>query len=601
MAAAAQKPKLKTPKQAALDLLDPLLGTDLVLAIGAAFVANDFTSLQSTLPVLLAACACNGQATTLGLGRWVESSAGALKLHQPMFEAACEQGQADVAAHLLQSDAVHVDANALVTVLGVTGTLLQHAVLNDTPDVVRVLLTDASVGSNVNDDGAAGRDDLDRDMRKKLKYQSPNRWTPNWQYQNHNCGDTKGPSGLPPLSIAAKLGRTDCLHALLASKHIDVNAVLKVMDSESILFVGGLNDDDDDDDDEFRTSVSPLGHAAYGGHLQCVRALLAADGIDVNCTVAMSTASPSPLRCAARGGHPPCISALLAADGIDVNFMPKCGELALVEATLAKQLPCVHALLEAGDINVNLRARYGRTALMHACGSDILHRAESYLDYYNQRDPSTKSPSIAAALLATEGIDASLADDIGVTPLYYATLNNMLSTVQLLLQRKEVNANAAHELSGATPLHVACLMNQPGMVRALLLGGGCRCTRATDLPQTKYRYGDFYEMFDGKSTAGDRTPFGMTTNSDVRTLFATGIDYWQRKHHTHHSWAMKQLVWTLLLASHRMDARTGSAQSHARRSDGHTPIQHQPLPLPLLPEEIWLEVLGFLRSADFNV
>jgi hypothetical protein len=124
------------------------------------------------------------------------------------------------------------------------------------------------------------------------------------------------------------------------------------------------------------------------------------------------------------------------------------------------------------------------------------------------------------------------------------------------------------------------------MVRALLLGGGCRFKLTTST---------FYLR---QGTAGDGTPLGMTTNPDVRTLFASGIDYWQRKHHAHHSWAMKEVVLTLLLVAQRMRAHADITQPLAISSDAHQPVQHQPRSLPLLPEEIWLELLGFLRSAD---
>ena len=139
---------------------------------------------------------------------------------------------------------------------------------------------------------------------------------------------------------------------------------------------------------------------------------------------------------------------------------------------------------------------------------------------------------------------------------------------------------------GTTPLHVACRQNHPDMVRALLLGGGCRFKLTADT---------FYLR---RGTAGDVTPLGITTNPDVRTLFASGIDYWQRKHHAHHSWAMKQVVLTLVLVAQRMGAHADITQPLTLPGDAHTSVQHQPPSLPRLPEEIWLELLGFLRSAD---
>ena len=74
-------------------------------------------------------------------------------------------------------------------------------------------------------------------------------------------------------------------------------------------------------------------------------------------------------------------------------------------------------------------------------------------------------------------------------------------------------------------------------------------------------------------------------------VFASGVDYWQRKRHGGHAWVMKEVVETLLLVRQRLDA-------HALANLG-TP--HAPLhpAFPHLPEEIWLVALEFLRSADF--
>jgi ankyrin repeat protein len=448
----------KTTRQTVLDVLGLMVGADLVRAMETAFVTKDFTSLQSTLPAL--------------------GSAGMRALHQPAFEAACEQGRADVAQVLLASDSVN--AAAAVTTLGETRTLLQHAIHNNCPDVVRVLLTDASAEATINAD----------------------------------LVEDEGEWGInAPLLLAAGLGRVECLQALLACAHVDIHAVGHGAE--------GL-------------PVTPLGFAAQNGHLCCVRALLAADGIGVNCMAQDENGDTT-------------MSALMAAAYTD-------------------QVPCLLALLDADGVNVNLQGDNGWTALTFACYSG--------------------SQSAAEALLAVEGIDASLADsDDGDTPLHYAAINDMFHTVQLLLKRKEVNASAA-TTNGVTPLHDACWGNHPGMVRALLLGGGCRFKLTTNT---------FYLR---RGTAGDGTPLGITTNANVRTVFASDIDYWQRKHHAHHSWAMKEVVLTLLLVAQRMGAHADTTQPLTLSSDAHPPVQHQPRSLPLLPEEIWLELLGFLRSAD---
>jgi ankyrin repeat protein len=503
----------KTPKQTVLDVLGLMVGADLVRAMEAAFDTSDFTSLQSTLPVL--------------------GSAGVRALHQAAFEAACAQGRADVAQVLLASESVN--AAAAVTTLGVTRTLLQHAVHSDCPDVVRVLLTDASVEATMND--PHGEED-------------------EWDKTGLNA----------PLLLAAGLGHVECLQELLASARVDIHAL-----GHEWLWPMS---------DECSEPITPLGSAAHNGHLPCVRALLAADGIDVNCVGGPDDPDDSDdeeagvysaLMLAACAGQVHCLQALLAADGIDINLL-SLGRTALMMAADVGQLPCLLALLNADGISTNLQGCDGDTALGHALAGGHISAAE--------------------ALLAVEGIDASLANNNGYTPLHDATtfvgyvpdMSRMLHTIQLLLQRKEVHANAATSI-GETPLHLACLRNHPGMVRALLLGGGCRFKLTTNSQHLRQGL----------------APLGMTTNPDVRTLLASGIDYWQRKYHAHHSWSMKQVVLTLLLVAQRIGIHAEITQPPALSGDAHTPVQHPPLSLPLLPEEIWMELLGFLRSADASV
>ena len=175
---------------------------------------------------------------------------------------------------------------------------------------------------------------------------------------------------------------------------------------------------------------------------------------------------------------------------------------------------------------------------------------------------AVEAGSAAEALLAVEGIDASLADNDMATHLSTTLPATRCFTPSSFYSSGRKSMRSAATTDGSTPLHVACRQNHPGMVRALLLGGGCRFKLTTDT----------YYLRQG--TAGDGTPLGMTTNADVRTLFASGIDYWQRKHHAHHSWAMKQVVLTLLLVAQRMGVHADITQPLALSGDAHTPVQH---------------------------
>ena len=46
----------------------------------------------------------------------------------------------------------------------------------------------------------------------------------------------------------------------------------------------------------------------------------------------------------------------------------------------------------------------------------------------------------------------------------------------------------------------------------------------------------------------------VAANNEVRNVFLSGVDYWQRKLHRHHSWAMKEVVLTVCLTRQWLDA-----------------------------------------------
>ena len=82
-----------------------------------------------------------------------------------------------------------------------------------------------------------------------------------------------------------------------------------------------------------------------------------------------------------------------------------------------------------------------------------------------------------------------------------------------------------------------------------------------------------------------QTPLGLAAGDrGVLKVFASGIDCWQRQRHGGHGWGTKEAVTTLLLVRQRLDGPAAPASASA---------------LVHLPEEIWLAVCAFLRSADF--
>ena len=102
-----------------------------------------------------------------------------------------------------------------------------------------------------------------------------------------------------------------------------------------------------------------------------------------------------------------------------------------------------------------------------------------------------------------------------------------------------------------------------------------------------------------------RTPLDHAAgHKGVVKVFASGVDYWQRRRRGGHSWALKEAVATLLLVRQRLDTRAAVLQAapplgrRALRSRSRA-LADAAAQLPHLPEEIWLAACGFLRSADF--
>ena len=121
----------------------------------------------------------------------------------------------------------------------------------------------------------------------------------------------------------------------------------------------------------------------------------------------------------------------------------------------------------------------------------------------------------------------------------------------------------------------------PDLVRFLLLVGSDRFARAARSGWTPMELAtNIFERHDNHRT--DATIARRTAaHAASKSIFASGIDYWQRKHHHGHSSIMKDVVRAVLLTNQRLLA---SAQATK---------------LPHVPAEVWRVVLGFLRSADF--
>ena len=354
-----------------------------------------------------------------------------------------------------------------------------------------------------------------------------------WAYGDNKEGDTA-------LTRAAREGRGHVVRALVESGKVDVNRA-------------------------GRNGELPLVLAIKSTDASCAEALLAADGIDT--LLVGGYRAETPLIAAAGVGNAAWVKCFLAVDGVATNHAANQegekwsggGYTALMFAAEEGHTECVQALLEADGIAVNHTTQGGDTALNLAAA------------YGRSR--------CVNALLQVGGVDANQASEDDGSPLLAAIengYNDWEDCTRMLSTAKHVDLNLPHPGSRhhcETALHWVCARKHAALAAHLLAAhlltaGGCRFAR------------------DKKGN----TPLDLAQGDKAVTkVFASGIDYWQRRRHGGHAWVMKEVVKTLLLIRQRLDTHALVAAAAPAAGGG----------LPHLPEEIWLAALGFLRSADF--
>lgn len=233
----------------------------------------------------------------------------------------------------------------------------------------------------------------------------------------------KDSSGWTPLATAARFGNVQCLEALLAVDGIQVNVK--------------------------SSGCNALTAAAAAGHVDCVRVLLSRNDVKVN---AVNAKGDTALNLAAVYGHAECVEALLTAKGIRVNantgFQRR---TPLYSAVKGGYLNCVRLLLNADGIKVNRRNVFETTPL-HVAASK---------GYDN----------CMAALLGARGIDVNAVEIEGHTPLHFAALRDRPACISLLLQAKDIRVNPKNNRF-STPLHFAAEKPSAECLRELIKAKG---------------------------------------------------------------------------------------------------------------------------------
>jgi len=113
----------------------------------------------------------------------------------------------------------------------------------------------------------------------------------------------------------------------------------------------------------------PLALAAYMGSTECLKALLEMPGIDVNkpgYPAGYAFHDTPALYCAALKNHPEAVKLLLAAPGIDVN-----AGAPLTAAIEGNSLECLKLLLAAPGIDVKARRYHGGSAFDYSCSPEM--------------------------------------------------------------------------------------------------------------------------------------------------------------------------------------------------------------------------------------
>ena len=361
---------------------------------------------------------------------------------------------------------------------------------------------------------------------------------------------------------------------------------------------------------------TPLLLASATGDAACVRAILLADGVDVNHAEPEDGATALIAACQRGDSNVGIVRALLEANGIDVNrALIAAGDedgddsdgsnsntrsgceraTALTTAASNGSAEIVRALLEVDGVNVNHTHEHdGFTALMLACDAGHAECVRALVTVEGLEVNAATHDEVwgctalhmaaqdghlacVQALLTVDTIDVNCVMAESSTPLTLATAHCAAACsptdrpegracVQALVAAKHIYMNhQTSEHANRSALHDACnaSLANADLVSLLLVGGSCRFLR----------------------DASGASPLDIARgrgDKHVLAAFASGVDYWQRRRHGGHAWVLKRVVATMLLVRQRL---IGAPPPTAA--------------LVHLPEEVWLLVCAFLRGADF--
>ena len=313
-----------------------------------------------------------------------------------------------------------------------------------------------------------------------------------------------------------------------------------------------------------------------------------------------------------------CVRAILAANDVDVNYPFTLGS---ATALLYRRIESDRQIAD----DFHKPGRVWKTALGVAS-----ERCCNFAYIGNSRNQDGRETG------RCRFSDATSPHRDGVAESGRVHYERFAATVRLLASHPAVHINRRHMGTfGAagyardlTPLHFCCEVGDASLAKHLLLAGACRHARDSkgDTPMERaetffeelinrkpweFKCGCHGQMDDrghftpheAKGSVGDpvlidchELPAARNSHvakveaafMELRAVFSSGVDYWSLREHGGHASATKEVVKTLLLVDQRLDTVA------ARLPPG------TPAALPYLPKDLWLAAIGFLRSADFG-
>jgi ankyrin repeat protein len=300
-------------------------------------------------------------------------------------------------------------------------------------------------------------------------------------------------------------------------------------------------------------TVSPLSIACQFGHVGVIAQLVACPGLDVHCPLQCGA---TPLYLAAQDGNTTIVNMLARVDGVDMNKgVAEDGTAPLYIAIDEGHVGTVAAMLRRPDIDVfAVERQFGATAMHAACNTGDLGGVQLFAVY-----------GASTAIL-----DADSNEGGGQSPRQWAV-------------------DCGH-------VQVVAWIDATKAWSQLQVAAGCRLARdlAVQLRQGRFDPDALPPAEHAAALATARTPAADLPwdnapdicPATVQLIRAAAGGWGPRRHWLHHA-NVREAVRTVLHVSEWLRRRPGVVFPND--------------PLPFVPPELWLVIVGFFLRRDWQV